>query len=58
MTSLLPNGSGVRKNTKKSDYVGNNLNEVEYRTIAFKTEDEAKEFETYVKHQESYIFPY
>jgi len=58
MTSLLPNGSGTRKNTKKSLYVGSNLNDVEYRTIAFKTEDEAKEFETYVKQQETYIFPF
>ena len=58
MTSLIPDGSGMRKNTRKSEYVGDNLNDVEYRTIAFKTEDEAKEFETYVKHQGTYIFPF
>lgn len=58
MTSLLPNGSGTRKNTKKSDYVGKDPNSVEYRTIAFVTEQETTEFETYVKHQQTYIFPF
>jgi len=37
MTSLLPRpyGAGTRNNTTKQDYVLNNIQDIEYRTISF-----------------------
>ena len=34
MTSLHPQGSGTRKNADKRKFVGEHLNQIEYRTIA------------------------
>lgn len=58
MTTLIEGqvGSSTRKNQAKKDYVGDNLKDIEYRTIAFNTEDEAEEFEKYVQSKETYIF--
>lgn len=59
MTTLIEGQvcSSTRKSQPKKDYVGKNLEDIEYRTIGFATENEAKEFEEYVKSKETYIFP-
>lgn len=58
MTSLLPEpfGAGNRKNYDKRNYVLNNINDIEYRTISFIDNDEAKRFESYIKFVEDYLF--
>ena len=58
MSSLLsePYGQGTRKNTEKRNYVLKNIDDIEYRTIAFASKEMAKSFETFVKMKESYIF--
>lgn len=44
MSSLLPSplGQGTRNNSRKRDYVVRHLSSIEYRTVACKTEAEAK----------------
>ena len=58
MSSLLPEpyGQGTRKNTGKRNYVLKNIDDIEYRTIAFASKEMAKSFENFVKIQECYIF--
>lgn len=58
MSSLLPEpyGQGTRKNTGKRNYVLKNIDDIEYRTIAFASKEMAKSFENFVKIKESYIF--
>ena len=56
MTSLIPNGQGIRNNQDKKDYVRKHLDFIEYRTIPFNTEKEAIEFEKYVKENDEHIF--
>ena len=58
MTSLLPKpfGAGTRNNEDKRIYILNNLHDIEYRTISFIENDDAKRFENYVKSVEQYIF--
>lgn len=58
MTSLLPNphGAGTRKNEDKQNYVLNNIHDIEYRTISFINNDDAKQFEKYIKLKEKYLF--
>lgn len=58
MSSLLPKpyGKGTRRNEKKREYVWEHINELEYRTIAFTSEENAKSFESFVKSKEDYIF--
>lgn len=57
MCSLLTSGAGVRKNEKKQEYVAKHLKDIQYRTIALNSEEEARSFEAFVKKQEKYIFP-
>lgn len=58
MTSLLPKplGRGSRDNSNKRENVLNNINDIEYRTIALDSKEMAKSFETFVKKQECYIY--
>lgn len=56
MTSLIPDGQGTRNNQDKKDYVRLHLDDIEYRTIPFSTENEAIEFETYVRENAEHIF--
>lgn len=58
MTSLLPEpfGAGTRKNYDKRNYVLNNIQDIEYRTIAFTDSSDAKRFESYIKFAEKYLF--
>ena len=51
MTSLLPSplGSGGRNNTAKRAYVKRHLKDIEYRTVATKTREEAKRIEDTLK---------
>lgn len=58
MTSLLPKpfGAGKRKNNDKRNYVLNNIQDIEYRTISFIDNIDAKRFESYIKHVENYLF--
>lgn len=58
MSSLLPEpfGAGIRKNRDKPNYVLDNIQDIEYRTISFIDNDEAKQFEQYIKHKEEYLF--
>jgi hypothetical protein len=58
MSSLLPApfGAGTRKNKGKFNYVLNNIQDIEYRTISFIDDAEAKRFENYIKHKEEYLF--
>lgn len=56
MSSLLPSGGGGRKNEEKQEYVAKHLKDIQYRTIALSSENEARSFEAFVKKQEAYIF--
>lgn len=58
MSSLLPEpyGEGTRKNSAKRNYVWDNIDDIEYRTIALDSKEMAKSFETFVKRQECYIY--
>jgi hypothetical protein len=60
MSSLLPApwGTGTRNNAEKRDYVAAHVGDVEYRTIAIATRDEAKQFERaeLKANHESYLF--
>ncbi len=51
MSSLLPKpfGQGTRRNEKKREYVLNNIENIEYRTVAFTTEKEMKDCEWELK---------
>lgn len=59
MTSLLPQGvgSGTRKNSKKRCYVWENLQSIEYRTLATTTQDEALSTERHLLASRNYIYP-
>lgn len=59
VASLLPapKGSGTRNNHGKRDYVDKNLKQIEYRTIASKSRQEAKDFERTLKaDKDRYLF--
>lgn len=58
MSSLLPSplGTGVRNNENKKLYILKNIEDIEYRTVSFMNESEAKSFERKVKCSEIYIF--
>jgi hypothetical protein len=57
MSSLLPHGSGTRKNKEKRAFVEEHLSELEYRTIACSTLKEAVAVERSLKARASdYIF--
>ena len=57
MSSLLPKpyGRGTRDNSDKRENVRNNIDDIEYRTIAIDSK-KIKSFETFVKKQERYIY--
>ena len=58
MTSLLPHpyGEGTRKNKKKREYVWNNIDYIEYRTIACLTHEETVEIEREIRELKIHIF--
>jgi len=60
MTSLLPSadgGSGTRNNEEKRNCVWSHIDEIEYRTIAFGSVDEAKKCENELKKcRDEYCF--
>jgi hypothetical protein len=58
MTSLLPEpfGTGHRSNAAKRDYVLKYLEDIEYRTSASTTREEAKVCERELKSSNTYIF--
>lgn len=58
MTSLLPKpfGAGTRNNKDKRNYVLNHIQDIEYRTISFIDNRDAKLFEYYVKFAEEHLF--
>ena len=58
MSSLLPKplGTGERKNRDKPNYVLNNIQDIEYRTMSFIGNDDARRFESYIKYAEKYLF--
>jgi hypothetical protein len=59
MTSILPSpfGSGTRNNTKKRDFVLENIDAVEYRTVACVSREEAAMIERQFLASHKYIFP-
>lgn len=59
MSSLLPAslGAGRRDNKDKREFVLKHLSSIEYRTITFATEKEAKKFERKLKAGGGYVFP-
>jgi len=58
MTSLLPypHGQGVRKNLDKREYILNNIENIEYRTMALKNFADLTEIEREVKNLELYKY--
>ncbi|GAB2769624.1 hypothetical protein [Salinimicrobium soli] len=58
MTSLLPIpfGQGTRKNTRKRDYVLDNLINIKYRTVALKNTSKLKTLESELKNSQHYLF--
>jgi hypothetical protein len=59
MTSLLPEpfGAGHRSNAGKRAHILEHLEDIEYRTSAFATSQEAKACERGLKSNNTYIFP-
>lgn len=59
MTSLFPRGigSGTRRNSKKKDYVWENLPTIEYRTVPTFSREEARSLEKNLLESHDYIFP-
>jgi excinuclease UvrABC nuclease subunit len=57
MASLLPKGPGTRKNLKKRNYVKKHLKDIEYQTMSFPTEKEAKSEEKTLRDKYNWIFP-
>jgi hypothetical protein len=58
MCSLLPApyGQGTRNNSPKRSYVLSNIDDIEYRTLAFSTEEEMTITEKEVKASVTYLF--
>ena len=58
MTSLLPEplGQGNRNNNSKRKYVIENIQDIEYRTVACTTEDEMCVLEEQIKKQKNHIY--
>ncbi len=60
MKSLLPRsqgGTGTRKNSRKREYVAENLPDVEYRTRDCATKAEARKLERRLLNRHTYIYP-
>ena len=61
MTSLLPcdkGGSGTRNNSRKRDYLARHRNDIEYRTIAFKSKEEAADYERELKETQGHLYTF
>ncbi len=58
MSSLLPApfGAGTRNNTDKREYVRTHLANIEYRTKACLSNEEAKDEERDLRYENNYIF--
>ncbi len=59
MKSLIPNehgGVGRRDNYKKREYVWENIDSIEFRSITTNTREEAMDIERYVKSLNIHIF--
>lgn len=58
MSSLLPypHGAGTRNKSAKRNYVWDNIDYIEYRTIALDSKEMAEDFEDFVEMQERYIY--
>lgn len=58
MSSLLPNplGGGTRKNEEKKEYVFRNLKDIEYRTKACSTKEDAVSEERLLRSKYIYVF--
>jgi hypothetical protein len=61
MTSLLPSdkgGSGSRNNSRKRNYVARHRNDIEYRTCALRTKEEAAELERTIKRELGHLYTF
>ncbi len=58
MQSLLPKpwGKGTRNNAGLRSFILENIERVEYRTVALPTGDEAQHIETLMKQKKRYLF--
>ncbi len=59
MTSLLPvtsGGAGRRNNSSKREYIWDNIDDIEYRTIPFVNEDDANKIEKTLKASNDHIY--
>jgi hypothetical protein len=58
MKSLFPEpfGSGKRNNSGKRDYILKNWKNLEYRTAATRTREEAKRLEDEIKREKNHLF--
>ncbi len=60
MTSLLPKchgGAGTRNNSCLRAYVAEHRADIEYRTRACATDEEAKRLERWMRDTHTYVFP-
>ncbi len=59
MSSLLPRplGQGTRKNSKKKEFVKNNLSIMEYRVFACSSDSEAIQLERKLNAEQPCLFP-
>jgi len=58
MSSLLPKpyGHGTRNNMRLRNYVWENLDDIDYRTLTCDNEDESKEIERRIKQNQRHLF--
>lgn len=58
MSSLLPrpHGDGTRKAVDKREYVWDNIDNIEYRTVACETKEEARKIQAELKQLTIHIF--
>ncbi|MBU2912933.1 hypothetical protein [Reichenbachiella agariperforans] len=58
MKSLYPKpyGTGTRNNSGKREYVLNNWQNIQYRTLSTSDRDEAKRIEDEIKQKDNHIF--
>lgn len=60
MTSLLPKplGNGTRNNERKRNYLLRHINDIEYRTCACKTREEAADIERSIRHTRGHLYTF
>jgi len=60
MTSLLPKplGTGTRNNERKRKYLLRHLKDIEYRTCACKTREEAADIERKIKRDQGHLYTF